>query len=498
MIQNNIFKPSVKHFSYKQFAQLMVILLLVVGLLKLSPYFIYAVGVLLLTTLLANRTEYTFGSMMLLFVLSVVNTVLVDKDFSFYLVTRGSLFILAVALATKSGGMKNAWFLSPFYVLIAYIVYMMLISLGGWAPLISTLKAVLFLVFIVAFIQIVSAVNLKQVNIDFMRSLMLVIAAFYILGSLAVIPFPAIGQSMVFRIAESYNIDITTIDRETKSLFNGMTWHSQTLGPLLAVLNAFLLSDYLFSFKKRNYLYVTLLASIPILVYMTSSRTAFFAYIISILASLFLFQNERNIGFGKKQKVFLAFFCLVIIVTSFLIVSPHSQLRIEAFLLKSNDITAADRSDSLFDDVVSSRIGLAEQGMDNFKKRPLTGNGFQVSENMQNYDRTDMTMLLSAPVEKGVLAIMVLEEGGVIGAFIFLGFLITLYVKYMKLKLNCFLATFTVFVALNTGEATFFSTSGAGGILWSICFCSLIIDVDRNRKMLAQKQMNQLSQYVVR
>lgn len=144
---------------------------------------------------------------------------------------------------------------------------------------------------------------------------------------------------------------------------------------------------------------------------------------------------------------------------------------------------------SLTESLTASRMGLVEQGLANFRKKPLTGNGFQVSEEMKHMGRHDTAMLLSAPIEKGVLPIMVLEEGGLVGAFILLAFVISIYVKYSKLRLNCFLATFTVFIALNTGEASFFSTSGTGGILWSICFCALVLDVDRHRRVLAEKQM---------
>jgi hypothetical protein len=108
---------------------------------------------------------------------------------------------------------------------------------------------------------------------------------------------------------------------------------------------------------------------------------------------------------------------------------------------------------------------------------------------MRDMGKADSKILLSAPIEKGVLPIMVLEEGGAIGAILFGCFILSVYVKYSRLQFSCFLSCFTVFIALNTGEASFFSTSGSGGILLMICFCALLMDIHRLRRELAEAQM---------
>jgi len=150
-----------KLYTNQQLIKLAFIFILILSLLKISPYVIYFLPVLLVYTLVKNNVEYTYGFLMLLLTLSIVNTVIVKKDFSFYLVTRGSIFFLAGALALRSGALKNAWLLSPFYILIAYMLYMMMVSLGGWAPLVSELKAILFLVaFVRRYLQVVSESDL--------------------------------------------------------------------------------------------------------------------------------------------------------------------------------------------------------------------------------------------------------------------------------------------------------------------------------------------------
>jgi len=64
---------------------------------------------------------------------------------------------------------------------------------------------------------------------------------------------------------------------------------------------------------------------------------------------------------------------------------------------------------------------------------------------------------------------MILGEGGIVGAFAFLAFLVSFYHKCKKRRLMVTSAMFTTFLASNMGEATFFSPGGTGGILWMIC-----------------------------
>lgn len=472
-------------YSIKLFCVLMAIFLAIVGLLNQVPLAIYGVGFLFILSLVGDKKEYVFGALLALLALSVMNEVLVEKNFSFYLVSRGAIFLLAGVVSIKSGAMKNAWFLSPFYVLVGYVLYMMLASLQGWAPMISELKAILFLVFLVAFVSLVSAVNVKLMDVQFLRTGILVVAGFYIFGSIAVIPFPAIGESMIMArrglVASEYVAGGT-------SLFNGVSWHSQTLGPLMAMLNAFLLSDYLCAVRKKSWLYRALLLGIPVVIYKTSSRTAMLAYVISVVFALFYYYRERGVHISKRQRVvgLFAGFAVMSLLGALLV--PSLRLQLESMLRKQGGVETMDRSVSLSESMTATRMELVEEGFNNFKESPLFGNGFQVSSGMERRTLGGSGFVFSAPVEKGVLPIMVLEEGGVVGAFIMIWFVLLLYIKYNRLRLHCFLTCFTTLLALDFGEAVFFSTSGAGGILWAICFAALAIDVGRRSHELAMQR----------
>ena len=129
--------------------------------------------------------------------------------------------------------------------------------------------------------------------------------------------------------------------------------------------------------------------------------------------------------------------------------------------------------------VISSRQGLMDAAIHNFKKSPLLGNGFQVSEEMQNLKSKGMAVL-SAPIEKGVWITAVLEEGGIVGWLIFVTFLITCITKSIKRRAYIGASCLFVTMLTNLGEFSFFSMSYIGGFTWAMVFVGLALDL---RKM---------------
>ena len=124
---------------------------------------------------------------------------------------------------------------------------------------------------------------------------------------------------------------------------------------------------------------------------------------------------------------------------------------------------------SLSEAFTASRQGLIEMCMDDFKRRPLIGMGFQVAEYTQEYARGSKGLILSSPIEKGVIPIMILGETGIVGAIVFVVFLISFYFGCVNRRLFLTIMMMTVLLALNMGEATFFSPGGIGGPQWIIC-----------------------------
>ena len=146
--------------------------------------------------------------------------------------------------------------------------------------------------------------------------------------------------------------------------------------------------------------------------------------------------------------------------------------------------------------IMSTRQGLIDRSLYYFRKKPLLGNGFQVSEAMSDLKLKGVSSVLSAPVEKGVWVTAVLEEGGVIGWVLFTGFLVVCITASIKRRAyigaSClFLCTLT-----NLGEFTFFSMSYTGGFSWAMVFVGLALDVrkmkDENEAIRREMMMREM------
>ena len=77
-------------------------------------------------------------------------------------------------------------------------------------------------------------------------------------------------------------------------------------------------------------------------------------------------------------------------------------------------------------------------------------------------------LVFTAPIEKGVLPVMVLGETGIVGSIFFAFFVLSFLVTCMSRKLYITLTMFLLLLASNMGEATFFSPGGIGGVLYMI------------------------------
>ena len=136
---------------------------------------------------------------------------------------------------------------------------------------------------------------------------------------------------------------------------------------------------------------------------------------------------------------------------------------ISRWIRKTDDVKADTRS--LTDAVTSSRMGLVEMCLADYRRKPILGMGFQVAA----YTQTRTSSIFSSPIEKGVLPIMVLGETGIIGLMIFVLFLVSFQSAGAKRGLFVAVAMMWVLIGINMGEATFFSPGGAGGIEWVLC-----------------------------
>jgi len=370
-------------------------------------------------------------------------------------------------------GQRNSPALKPLLGMAAYLVVAVVSSLQGWNTMISSLKIFLFIMIYFAYFGAanqVATANRPSVALG-MRAVFLAVAIFFIAGSVALIPLPGIGQLS----GEEYTEALKN-GQEVTSLFKGMTMHSQSLGPIVIMLFIVLLGDLVFAVRRSDLLYVLLILLCPLLVFKTSSRTALGGLVFGLAVLLRYIMQSRGLRRGWKSKVLSTIVVVSIVGSAALLILPSVRESATVFLLKTKNVEAGDLT---LENVTSSRLGKWEEGIANFKRSPLLGNGFQVSEDMAAL-RAGFTVL-SAPVEKSVWVSAVLEETGIIGFLVFVVFVLSVLIQGEKHRCYIGNTAFLTLLVSNMGEFTLFSMSYTGGFQWAMVFVGYAFDAQRNK-----------------
>lgn len=462
---------------------------IVFGLMRVTGGAGFAIVIpMVLYCVLSRKTEALLFWLLVSICALIVNPYIVPKGGGFGWMQRGLMIFLGSAMAINVTAYPMHGAIRPYAGMLFYIVVMILSSMQGWNPKISFLKLLLFFLVYFAYFGVSNQVGINpHVSSRKIRSVMLSVAVLFVLGSVVLVPFPGLSQLR----AEDFEfgkVDLST----AKSLFMGLTNHSQCLGPIVSILSVVLLGDMLFSIKKIDLLYLLMLVCAPYLVYLTSSRTGMGAYILGHLFIVWVFMNARGLGSRWKSKVMSVAMMTMMLIFVALAFVPSMQDRVVRFIVKSD---SGDVGPITAESVTSSRMGLVDESLRNFKKSPLLGNGFQVSEDMKNL-RIEGIAVLSAPIEKGVWITAVLEEGGIMGWLIFVIFLVCCITKSITRRAYIGASCLFVFTMSNFGEFTFFSMSYQGGFCWAVVFVGLALDMrkmkDENEALRLQMEFEQM------
>ena len=432
-----------------------------------------------------NKSGLLFWCILATTVLTMTNPNIAPKDNIFAITNRALYLLVGGVMTLQIVGQRTSKLMTPLLALLPYLAYMAMVSSVGWQPIISYLKLTLFTIVFFAFYSVGNATTQSHLGAAQLRSIFLCFATFLIVGSVCLIPFPAIATlSADFYIMQGLPIP-------EGSLFMGITLQSQALGPMTAVFSTMLLADLLFSVKKWDLLYLTLLILSPILIYKTGSRTAMGTYAAGLFFTTFVFMCARGIGARWKNKALSALVLLGLLGGLAFMATPSIRQSATNFIFKVRVGDVAKESQT-FERLTSSRQGLVDHAMANFRESPWIGNGFQVSEMQRDLKVTSWKQLLSAPIEKGVWVVAVLEEGGIFGMLLFCIFLLIAF--YSLLTRHAFIgaSALFVFIVSNLGEFTLFSISGMGGLFWSMIFMGLAMDVARLRQDNFNRQRFQL------
>jgi hypothetical protein len=388
---------------------------------------------------------------------------------------------LAIVAALILGGAKRKGSEQlPLGYIFPYLVIALISSFQGYFPLISYFKILNFTAFILGLFIGTRNINQNKKDIDFMRAAFLSIAIVVVWGSLATLPFPAIAYFTSARstiMAEGLEAaEVFLAEREGTGLFSGITAQSQFLGPCLVCLGGWVACDMLFVERRLRLLHLLLLAPSPIMIAMTRSRIGILTFFL-LIAMLTTYCLPRiQIQERDRKHIRTMLFSFIVILVLILIVAESRRGTISRLLRKTNDLAEDQRT--LIEALTSSRQGKLHECIHDFRMNPLWGMGFQViADHPRRYQQGDIS-LFSAPIEKGILPIMVLGETGILGTIAFLFFLLLFYKDAAIRGYTATLTLFSVLLGTNMAEATFFSPSGGGGIFWMFTVCGgFLIDM---------------------
>lgn len=360
----------------------------------------------------------------------------------------------------------------PFFAIVPFLLSACIGSATGWLPMVSYMKLINYFVFLLGIWVGTQNLQNRPQDLFVIRQTLFAMTAFIILGSVVLIPFPAISYATSLQNAfrEGGEAAAVAAYRDMvleggKTLFCGIMNHSQSLATILALSFAWLLCDMLFVEKRIRLPHVVLILLAMPMLYMTRSRVAFVTLSSSLFVIYFYTIRKIPIAYVVKRRIGIGMLLFISATALAMVVLEVRDDTVSKWLRKTQDVDIDAQKQSLVEAMTSSRQGLMDYSMYEYRRNPFFGSGFQVAEYNREMVR-GQGLVLSASIEKGVLPVMVLGETGIVGAALFAFFLISFYVTASRRRLYVTITMFTLLLASNMGEASFFSPGGQGSVLY--------------------------------
>lgn len=258
----------------------------------------------------------------------------------------------------------------------------------------------------------------------------------------------------------SVALPIFGMGSEVNGNLQGLLNQPQALGPTIALLFVWLASRILARPFASVLDYVKLVLCFVVIL-MSGARTGALAAIfgISIASVLYSVFNPLRLA-----TILPGLFTLrSVIVFGFILVSSVSAL---SWIANSfgNFFAKGGESSDLTDAYNGSRGALIDAMLTNVQTNPFVGIGFGVSsfpEQMEIERDPFFGIPISAPIEKGVMPIAILEEVGVVGFIFFAAWSFFVFRKGGRSGLSELAVSITIFW-INLGESVLFSPGGLG------------------------------------
>jgi hypothetical protein len=176
-----------------------------------------------------------------------------------------------------------------------------------------------------------------------------------------------------------------------------------------------------------------------------------------VAASIVSGRSIRRVAPGLRSK--RVWGILLCVALAGVAMAPEITQTVQRYISKDRG------AESVIDAYERSRGGLIDRMQENIAAHPWTGIGFSIAtagpETMRVQRDPVLGLPVGAPIEKGVVPLMVVEELGIFGAMWVALWVLVLLRGSARGGLAPFAVCLTVFL-LNFGEATLFSAGGFG------------------------------------
>ncbi|MBR4171146.1 MAG: O-antigen ligase family protein [Kiritimatiellae bacterium] len=455
----------------KQVAKIVVLLVLAIAACRLTRGYIGLLfGLAGVYYSLTNKLGLALCFYLLFPFLTIINPMIIGEMPRFSMIVRLSTLLMTVLLlliALQRRGRHQI----PLGGIFLFLSVALVSSMGGWFPMISYLKLINYTIFILGIWIGTRNLHRRPDDVFLVRSMLLAMIFVFVIGTILTLPFPEVAYYVSLRdlfVTRGIEAAVTKLEEgQVMGLLTGMCNHSQSLAPVLACSAAWLVCDMIFLEKRIAKLHAGVLLLIPILLFMTRSRLTLFVFGVVAIMIYFYAIPKIKISARLKGHLLSGMIAGLVLIIAGAIVGEVRNRAITRWLRKSDDLSADERT--IGEALTDSRMGTLERSMREFRRNPMLGSGFQVWEAHPILYEMGEISLFSAPIEKGLLPTMVLGETGILGEIAFVIFLVSFWIGCKHRHLLVTLILFVVMFSTNIGEATFFSPSGTGGILWMLC-----------------------------
>lgn len=354
-------------------------------------------------------------------------------------IVRYLLIAVCFARVVATGVMSNRMELLPVHKFIAFFAVTVLVCtlLGSYAIDVSLFKLVLFIIGLLTALGTVGAAFRTDA-----RGMLSWLAAFMV-----ALPWLSLPLA-VLPLGYACNLNG----------FQGWLSQPQAFSVIMTMIGTWLLATALMGHAHRLVYVPTALVAFALII-LSDSRSGIFAMLIAVTVTLVL--NARRFS-RRMGGIAIAGAVIVPLIA----ISPAGREAFDSVVRKRDQVSEFQ---TLSDQLFETRASLAQRSLDNFQLNPLVGMGFGTAsdEHLLIVSRDPVFGLpLSAPTEKGVFWVAMLEEVGVFGAVAFMMILISFGARAITSPDPANAALFLASVLVNSGESMMFSFGGYGAFIW--------------------------------